>query len=104
MNYGPDYAYLTHYSRIGHLTHHAESMHYLIDAHVDIAQRAKDVSGDRQVIISEALRALLTQRLSEHGCQLPQTEINSLLRSDITLNTQGLIHWLDHPAERFKRI
>jgi len=104
MGYEPYYAYLTHYSRIGHLTHHAESMHHLIDAHVDIAQRAKDASGDRQVIISEALRALLTQRLSEHGCQLPQTEINNLLRSDITLNTQGLIHWLDHPAERFKRI
>lgn len=104
MSYEPHYAYLTHYSRIGHLTRHAESMHYLIDAHVDIAQRAKDAAGDRQVIISEALRALLTQRLSEHGCQLPQTEINSLLRTDITLNTQGLIHWLDHPAERFKRI
>ena len=104
MSYEPHYAYLTHYSRIGHLTHHAESMHHLIDAHVDIAQRAKDASGDRQTIISEALRALLTQRLSEHGCRLPQTEINSLLRSDITLNTQGLIYWLDHPVERFKRI
>ena len=104
MSYQPRFAYLTHYSRIGHLPHHAESMHSLIDAHVEIAQQAKDIADDKQSIISEALKTLLTQRLSEHGCQLPQTEINDLLRSDITLNTQGLIYWLDHPSERFKRI
>ncbi len=104
MSYQPRYAYLTHYSRIGHLSHHAESMHSLIDAHVNIAQQAKYTVDERQSIISEALKTLLTQRLSEHGCQLPQTEINDLLRSDITLNTQGLIYWLDHPSERFKHI
>lgn len=104
MCYEPHYAYLTHYSRIGHLLHHAESMHSLIDAHVEIAQRAKANEADRQSIISEALKTLLLQRLSEHGCQLPQAEMTNLLRSDITLNTQGLIHWLDQPTERFKRL
>lgn len=104
MCYEPHYAYLTHYSRIGNLPHHAVSMHSLIDAHVEIAQRAKANDADRQSIISEALRTLLLQRLSEHGCQLPQAEMTNLLRSDITLNTQGLIHWLDQPTERFKRL
>jgi len=104
MHYEPRYAYLTHYSRISHLTHHAESMHNLIDAHVEIAQQAKANESDRQSIISEALKELLSQRLLEHGCQLLQTDISDLLRSDITLNTQGLIHWLDHPTERFKRL
>lgn len=104
MSYHPRYAYLTHYSQVGHLAHHAESMHELIDAHVAIAQRAKDKGPERQVIISEALGTLLLHRLSEHGCQLPQMEINELLCSDIRLNTKGLIHWLDHPTERFKRL
>jgi glyoxylase-like metal-dependent hydrolase (beta-lactamase superfamily II) len=104
MRYEPHYAYLTHYSRIGNLPHHAESMHSLIDAHVEIAQRAKANEADRQSIISEALETLLLQRLLEHGCQLPQAEMTNLLRSDITLNTQGLIHWLDQPTERFKRL
>lgn len=104
MGYAPRYAYLTHYSQIGHLAHHAESMHTLIDAHVTIAQSAKDSGSDRQSIISDALRKLLLQRLSEHGCHLPQDEIDELLRSDIRLNTQGLIHWLDQPADRFKRL
>jgi glyoxylase-like metal-dependent hydrolase (beta-lactamase superfamily II) len=104
MSYQPRYAYLTHYSRIGHLSYHAESMHNLIDAHVTIAEQAKNTTDDRHAIISEALRILLIQRLSQHGCQLSLTEINNLLRSDITLNAQGLIHWLDHPSERFKRL
>ena len=78
-------------------------MHHLIDAFVDIAQQAKNAA-DRQSIISEALKVLLTQKLSQYGCQLPQTEVDDLLRSDIILNAQGLIHWLDNPTERFKRI
>lgn len=104
MRYEPRYAYLTHYSQIGNLARHAESMHTLIDAHVTIAQSAKNSGSDRQSIISDALRKLLLQRLSEHGCRLPQAEIDALLRSDIRLNTQGLIHWLDQPADRFKRL
>lgn len=104
MRYEPRYAYLTHYSRIGHLAHHAESMHYLINAHVEIAQQAKTSETDRQSVISKALEALLLQKILEHGCQLTQVEISNLLRSDITLNTQGLIHWLDQPTDRFKSL
>lgn len=103
MSYQPRYAYLTHYSQIGNLVHHAESMHELIDAHVEIAQRARN-RADRQLMILEALRKLLLQRLIKHGCQLPQDETDELLRSDIRLNTQGLIHWLDQPTERFKQL
>ncbi len=104
MDYQPRYAYLTHYSQIGNLASHARSLHDLIDAHVEIAQRAKDNGDERQSVISEALRALLLQRLAEHGCQLPQTEINELLSADIRLNAQGLVHWLDQPSERFKQL
>ena len=104
MGYQPRYAYLTHYSQIGSLAHHAESMHCLIDAHVEIAQAAKHDEANRQSVISDALSKLLLQRLSEHGCRLPQAEIDELLSSDIRLNTLGLMHWLDHPTERFKRL
>lgn len=104
MGYQPRYAYLTHYSQIANLAHHAKSMHDLIDAHVEIAQAVKHDETNRQSVISDALSKLLLQRLSEHGCRLPQVEIDELLSSDIRLNAQGLIHWLDHPVERFKRL
>ncbi len=104
MSYKPDYAYLTHYSRIGHLINHAESMHDLINAHVEIALQAKDIETDRQAFISEGLYKLLTNRLMEQGCRMAKQEIDDLLRSDIRLNALGLIYWLDHPIERFKSL
>lgn len=103
MSFQPRHAYLTHYSRISHLPQHAESMHELIDAHVAIAQRARNEE-NRQTVIADALRELLLNRLTKRGSRLPHNEIDELLRSDIRLNTQGLIHWLDQPAERFKQL
>jgi glyoxylase-like metal-dependent hydrolase (beta-lactamase superfamily II) len=103
MRFQPRHAYLTHYSQIGNLTRHAQSLHELLDAHVDIAQRAKD-DEDRQAVISKALREILLQRLTQQGCRLPLDAIDELLRSDIRLNAQGLIHWLDQPTERFKQL
>ena len=103
MRYQPHHAYLTHYSQIGNLTSHAQSLHELLDAHVDIAQRAKN-DEDRQAVISKALREILLQRLTQQGCRLPLDAIDELLRSDIRLNAQGLIHWLDQPTERFKQL
>lgn len=104
MSFKPQFAYLTHYSRITHLEQHASAMHRLIDAHVAIAQNANTPQSDRQSVISEGLKALFKQCLSAHDCRLSEAEVNQLLRSDIKLNAQGLVYWLDHPTERFKSI
>ncbi|HQU62285.1 MAG TPA: MBL fold metallo-hydrolase [Nitrosomonas sp.] len=100
MRFNPEYAFLTHYSRIGHLEQHAESMHELIDAHVSIAKNAQNypnlAATRRFDAIRAALQALLLQRIRSHGCILPEEDITNLLSSDIRLNTLGLEHWLDH--------
>ena len=96
MRYNPEFAFLTHYSRISHLVRHAESLHNLIDAHVKIARNEGTSDSDKFIAISSALNELLIQRIREHGCQLPQEEISSLLSSDIRLNSMGLKHWLDY--------
>lgn len=96
MQYEPQHAYLTHYSRIGNLTHHAQSMHQLIDAYVDIATQPIENNQDRHLTIADGIRNLLTERLMAHGCALSTDEIHTLLKSDIKLNTQGLEFWLDH--------
>ncbi len=100
MQFNPEYAFLTHYSRIGHLTQHAETMHALIDAHVDIAQNAQDHTapntGSRFDVIRAALQSLLLQRIKSNGCQMSEESIADLLSSDVRLNTMGLEHWLDH--------
>ncbi len=96
MCYQPKFAFLTHYSRIGNLTQHVESMHQLIDAHVEIAKKfQQEKKTDKITRISEELQALFLQKLNEHKCSLPKEEICTLLSSDIKLNSQGLVHWLD---------
>lgn len=104
MRFNPEHAFLTHYSRIGNLAHHAEAMHELIEAHVKIARdaetrRTQRADIDRFTLISTALKSLLLQRIRDHGCQMPEKEITDLLNSDIRLNTLGLEHWLEHSAK-----
>ena len=104
MSYNPQHVFLTHYSRVGHLTQHAESMHSLIDSFVEISKHANQNSPDRHTTISTAIQALLLKRLSQHGCQLSPEDICDLLSSDIKLNTQGLEHWLDQSDERIQHL
>ena len=104
MSYNPQHVFLTHYSRIGHLSQHAESMHNLIDCFVEIAERANKNNADRYTTISTAIQALLLDRLTQHGCQLSPEKICDLLSSDIKLNTQGLEHWLDQLTARIKHL
>ncbi|MBX3630135.1 MAG: MBL fold metallo-hydrolase [Nitrosomonas sp.] len=100
MQFNPEYAFLTHYSRIRHLERHAASMHELIDAHVSIARNAQDGTTSATIsrfdTIHAALETLLLQRIRLHGCVMSEEDITNLLRSDIRLNTLGLEHWLDH--------
>ena len=101
MRFNPGHAFLTHYSRIEHLEHHAQSMHALIDAFVEIARSANPKTNgqngnSRFNTISEAIRSTLLQQLKAHGCNLSDEDIAGLLHSDIKLNTQGLEYWLDH--------
>lgn len=96
MSYAPTHAFLTHYGRIGHLSHHAAELHDLIDAHVTIARRLRNHGPDRHRALVEELGELLLQRIVAHGCKLPQDEIRDLLSLDVGLNVQGLEHWLDH--------
>jgi hypothetical protein len=86
---------VTHYGRIGHLPYHAAGMHDLIDAHVTIARKLRDVP-DRHAALVKELGESLLQRIIAHGCQLPQEEIRKLLSLDVGLNAQGLEYWLDY--------
>ena len=94
MSYNPSYAFLTHYGRIGNLPRHAAEMHDLVDAHVAIAGKLRNVP-ERNTALVEELGELLLRRVIAHGCKLPKEEIRSLLSLDVGLNAQGLENWLD---------
>ncbi len=103
MSYQPQYAFLTHYSRIGHLPYHATQMHELIDAFVNIANQAVNKTSDRREFIAQTLKTLLCQRLAIHGCTWPSTAIYELLRLDIELNAMGLETWLNQSEKSNKQ-
>lgn len=94
MSYDPQYTYLTHYSRIGNLTHHANVLHGLIDDHVAIARKYREHGLNRYTLLVDELRELLLQKIILHGCKLSQEKINDLLSIDIGLNARGLESWL----------
>ena len=95
MSYDPKYAFLTHYSRIGNLTHHATMLHDLIDDYVTIASNAYNQRADGNILLVKELGELLAQRVRLHGCILPQNKIHDLLSMDVNLNAEGLKCWLE---------
>ena len=95
MSYDPQYAFLTHYSRIGNLAHHADMLHDLIDVYVTIASNIYNQRSDGHIILVKELGEYLAQRIKDHGCILPQDEIHDLLSMDVNLNAEGLKCWLE---------
>lgn len=98
MGYEPVHAFLTHYGRIGHLSRHAAELHELIDAHVNIARRLRNVPDRHKAMVKE-LGNLLLERVIVHGCKFPEAEIRDLLSLDVGLNVQGLESWVDHARD-----
>ncbi len=99
MSYDPQYAFLTHYSRIGNLIRHANVLHDLIDAYVAIAKKNRNHASGRHILLVREIGELLLQRITVHGCTLPQEKIYDLLRMDVNLNAQGLESWLELPSK-----
>ncbi len=95
MGCEPAQVYLTHYSRVGSLPRLAADMHRGIDDHAAIARRHEDDEA-RTSAIEAALFDYLARRAREHGVEADDTRLHELLDMDVTLNTQGLEHWLDH--------
>lgn len=95
MSYDPQYAFLTHYSRIGNLTHHSVLLHELIDDYVTIAGNIYSQKSDGHPSLVKELGKLLTQRIIDHGCNIPSDKIYDLLDMDINLNAEGLKCWFE---------
>ena len=94
MGCNPEYAYLTHYSRIPALERHAAQLHADIDAFADMAMRHRD-DGDRGALIRQAMDDYLSMRLVDHGFEGDRDAMRSILEADILLNAQGLVAWLE---------
>ncbi|MDX1518078.1 MAG: MBL fold metallo-hydrolase [Woeseiaceae bacterium] len=90
----PDYAYLTHYSRVSDLERLAGDMHECIDAYRAMAIACAKES-DRQKALEARMFEFLATRLEAHGFAGDRDAMWSVLNIDVVLNAQGLVVWLD---------
>ena len=90
----PEYAYLTHYSRITDLEVYAAELHKALDEYVDIAEQCESVP-DRVKAIEERLFDYMCERLESHGMKADRDTMWSIMEIDARLNAQGLSVWLD---------
>ena len=95
MSYRPQAIYLTHFGQICDVAAKALDLHRMIDAHVAIALREKNVGAERHARIRAGLDELLLEETKRFGCRLADTDVLTVFDADLELNTQGLVVWLD---------
>jgi glyoxylase-like metal-dependent hydrolase (beta-lactamase superfamily II) len=93
LKYAPRSMYLMHFSRVTDVARLGESLKEQVR---DLAQlaRAHAAAEDPAGSIGRALGATWLAAARRHGCTQSDEEIMRLLASDLDLNTQGLLVWL----------
>ena len=97
LSYLPECLYLTHYGRVTDVQRLGTLMLGLMDEMVAFA-RSVPYDAERHERMAKRFGELYTHSLREHGCVLPEAQINELLALDLELNAQGMAVWLNRSA------
>jgi len=97
--YKPEALYLMHFSRVTDVPRLALTLKSQLGDFVRIARRHAGAQ-DRYNAIRTDMLDLWLGLAREHGVTLSVEEIEELLRTDLDLNTQGLVVWLDRAQKR----
>jgi len=99
LAYRPESIYLMHFSCVTDVPRLGISLKAQIAELARIARAHAD-DPDPQAGIRADMLTLWRSLARDHGCRLPDSELEHALAGDLTLNTQGLIAWLTRIAER----
>ncbi|MGB5490981.1 MAG: hypothetical protein WBM76_09175, partial [Woeseiaceae bacterium] len=94
MACNPEQVYLTHYSRVRNLDRLAADMHAGIDDYAQMALDLRD-ENNRGHALQLAMHDYLSERVLEHGFTGDADAIRSIIEVDVTLNSAGLVSWLN---------
>ena len=94
LSYTPRAMYLMHFSRVTDVARLGESLKEQIRELTRIAERST-AAADRYEAIRAAMLDLWLALAHRHGCTLSDEATARLLESDLDLNTQGLLVWLE---------
>ena len=93
-DYAPEAMYLMHFSRVTDVPRLAGVLKAQIREFVRIAESHASAQ-DRYAAIRDDMLSLWLGLAHEHGVPLSDAQFATLLQSDLDLNTQGLVVWLD---------
>jgi glyoxylase-like metal-dependent hydrolase (beta-lactamase superfamily II) len=93
-SFQPESVYLMHYSRVTGIPKLADALRSQVREIVEIARRHVGAA-DAKAAIMKDMRQLWLALLREHGCTLSEARIDELLETDLDLNAQGLVVWLE---------
>jgi len=91
----PEAVYLTHFGQVREIERLAADMHRLIDAHVVVAESARDAGPERHVRIKASIERMVLEEGRRQGWRLTREALLDVFATDIELNAQGLGIWLD---------
>lgn len=94
LGFAPESIYLMHYSRVTGVPRLADMLKSQIHEFVRIA-REHAGTADPHAAIRAAMLELWLRLLQRHGCKLSAHEVSQLLQTDLDLNAQGLVAWLE---------
>ena len=98
-NFQPKAVYLTHFSRLDYRESIAEDLLSMVDAHVEIGQKAAKFEKIlKREQIKRDLWELLWKEAQKRSCPLNENQAQQLLALDWELNAQGLLSWLEQTA------
>jgi glyoxylase-like metal-dependent hydrolase (beta-lactamase superfamily II) len=99
LAYRPEAMYLMHYSRVTDVPRLGESLKMQVRRLAQIAMRHAEGEGRKEAMAAE-MRAMWHELLAEHGCKLREHDIDLLLETDLELNAQGMVAWVDRQKAR----
>jgi glyoxylase-like metal-dependent hydrolase (beta-lactamase superfamily II) len=91
----PANMYLTHFGRVQDVPRLADDLREGVRFFAQLGERHA-TSEQRTKRIEDAMTEWLMARLRSHGVTLDDAALETILRPDIVLNTQGIEFWLDH--------
>ncbi|MCG8393444.1 MAG: MBL fold metallo-hydrolase [Pseudomonadales bacterium] len=96
LSLNPERMYLTHYGVVENPQALGERLVPMVDDYVALAEKAAGYAkaDTLENALMTAMRDYLFGKVREHGCELPDAELDAVLGMDIKLNSQGLAVWL----------
>ncbi len=94
----PEAVYVAHFGQLRDIPRLAGDLHRLIDSFVAATRAVVGGAAQRQQNLCAALGKLLEEEGRRQGWGLAGDALRQLLASDIDLNAQGLLGWLEHQA------